>query len=233
MAALNAISPPDADGKQSSKFIASRVSRELENDSLPPIRVQARVSPLSIPHPTAVLGGNQSYTPVLVIGATVAVMLLCVAAIIIVFFGIQGDDEPSAVSQATDTAIATASTEASPSPVITPIPTLLPMLVPLQNGVGLSNGRRISDGGMQVQGYCNPQYLEGYTAVSHDNDHWYCHRSQGSSDRAQLTQEDFDRICQLTYSNPNAVAIQSDGPSIPAFSWKCFGPIGTDSSTPG
>jgi hypothetical protein len=210
-----------------SHFIATRVSIELKNNPLPPIAAQKNASKLSILQPFTALS-NQSYMPILVIGGSILVMLLCVTALVVAFLSLQDGDEPSSVSQPITvnlTSSPTATTEATPSLTPAPSPTTPPVLVPLQNGVGLSNGRRLNDGGLQVEGYCNPQYVEGYAAVSHDNEHWYCHRSRGSSDRVQLTQADFDRICQLTYSNSNAIAMQVDGPSIPAFNWKCFGPI--------
>jgi len=230
IAALDAIIASDTDDPQPSEFLASRVSSELEKESLPAIPAQNRALSFSIPRLTNTQG-NGPTPPVFVIAATVAAMLLCVAAMIIVIFILQDDDEPSAVSQATEITTATVSPEALLTPTQAPSPTTPPVLVPMQNGVGLSTGRRMNDGGIQVQGYCNPEYFEGYTAVSHDSDYWYCHRSRGSSDKVQLTQENFDQICQLTYSDPNAVAMQVDGPSIPAFNWKCFGPLKSDTSS--
>jgi len=88
----------------------------------------------------------------------------------------------------------------------------------LMNGQGLSTGGSVSNGEFQVEGYCS--ILNSEYGVSEDGTDWYC-TFQGQ--RALTLREiHFTEICQLTYDNPNAIAIQ-DGTSGPAaFRWRCY-----------
>lgn len=86
----------------------------------------------------------------------------------------------------------------------------------LTGGYGLTNGARQPDGEFQVEWFCNSQ---GY-GVRNDPDNWYC--TSGGRDAVTLSIEDFDTLCQLTYNNSQAFAIQSTSNRNPAYRWRCF-----------
>lgn len=88
-----------------------------------------------------------------------------------------------------------------------------------QGGTGMTNGARMNDGNFQVEGYCNQGYIAGYSGITRDDYDWYC--TSGNS-RYRLTQNDFTTICQITYDDPNAIAISDRGQSVPALNWRCF-----------
>lgn len=86
----------------------------------------------------------------------------------------------------------------------------------LTGGISRTNGQRIGDGELRVEYYCNSQ---GY-GVTNDNNNWYC--TSGGRNVLTLTAEDFDIMCQHTYSNFYAFAIQNGQGAIPAFRWQCY-----------
>lgn len=88
----------------------------------------------------------------------------------------------------------------------------------LTNGVGLTDGALMPPGDMQIEGYCARQ---GY-AIGRDEANWYCLNAEGVR-VVTLGIPDFDAICQMTYSNPNAFAIRMGTSPTPAFNWKCYG----------
>ncbi|MEL7435573.1 MAG: hypothetical protein AAFN11_16615, partial [Chloroflexota bacterium] len=74
----------------------------------------------------------------------------------------------------------------------------------LSNGRGLTTGRTVTNGEFEVEGYCN--ILNNQYGVSEDGTDWYCTFNEQRA--LTLRQEQFNDICQRTYSNLNAVAIQ-------------------------
>ena len=102
----------------------------------------------------------------------------------------------------------------------------------LTNGRGITNGAVVSNGEFQVEGYCN--ILNTSYGVAEDGRDWYC----TFNDQRALTlrQQQFNDICQRTYSNPNAIAIQVNNGQQPAYQWRCyelaFPPTPTSSAPP-
>lgn len=91
-------------------------------------------------------------------------------------------------------------------------------IVLLSGGVGLSDGRQLPPGEMQVEWYCTVRDLR----VDQDANNWYC--VDASNVRVlTFTAADFDAICQQTYSRADAFALQTGGSSTPAFNWQCYG----------
>lgn len=88
----------------------------------------------------------------------------------------------------------------------------------LTNGRGLTNGASVSNGEFQVEGYCN--ILNPSYGVAEDGTDWYC-TFQGQR-ALTLRQTQFNDICQRTYSNPNAIAIQVNNGQRPAYQWRCY-----------
>ena len=88
----------------------------------------------------------------------------------------------------------------------------------LSNGRGLTNGAAVANGEFQVEGYCN--ILNSSYGVSEDGTDWYC----TFNDQRALTlrQAQFNDICQRTYSNNNAIAIQVNNGQRPAYQWRCY-----------
>jgi len=80
----------------------------------------------------------------------------------------------------------------------------------LNGGRGITNNAAMDAGNFQVEGYCTNK-----GPVSQDNINWFC----GST---PLTVRDYDTICQQTYSNLGAFAIQNGGSSTPAYNWRCY-----------
>jgi hypothetical protein len=89
----------------------------------------------------------------------------------------------------------------------------------LTGGIGLSTGAELNPGEMQVEYYCHNM---GYT-ITHDDDYWYCVNDSGTIMRT-LTQQDFDTICQETYSRLDAFAAQDGDNPVPAYRWLCYTP---------
>jgi|GEM_PF-6761636 len=88
----------------------------------------------------------------------------------------------------------------------------------LTNGRGITNSAAMSNGEFQVEGYCS--LLNSEYGVSEDGTDWYC-TFQGQR-ALTLRQEHFNDICQRTYSNANAVAIQVNNGQVPAYRWRCY-----------
>jgi hypothetical protein len=86
----------------------------------------------------------------------------------------------------------------------------------LNNGTGLSTGQTVRNGEMQVEYYCSRR---GY-GIDHNNNDWFC----VNNGRRVLTfqSSDFDAICQETYNNSDAFALQNGSGEIPAFRWRCY-----------
>jgi hypothetical protein len=99
---------------------------------------------------------------------------------------------------------------AIPSSTNTPVPILL------QGGIGRTNGAKMKPGEFQVEYYCHEQ---GYD-IYNDRNNWYCMRNKRIV--KTLTQQDFDRICQNTYNNPQAFALQTGTNRIAAYNWRCY-----------
>lgn len=87
----------------------------------------------------------------------------------------------------------------------------------LSGGVGLSDGRAMGQGEFQVEWYCNILNF----GVATDGNHWVC--TVNEVVLAILSPDDLDRICQATYRNVTAVAIQDGSGDVPAYRWRCYG----------
>ncbi|MEM9950503.1 MAG: hypothetical protein AAF846_02790 [Chloroflexota bacterium] len=90
----------------------------------------------------------------------------------------------------------------------------------LTNGTGLTNGAPVTNGEFQVEGYCNR--LNSSYGVSEDGTNWFC--TFNGQNAIQLRQADFNEICQLTYNNPQAIALQINNGQRPAYQWRCYQP---------
>jgi hypothetical protein len=93
-----------------------------------------------------------------------------------------------------------------------------PNAVLLTGGVGLTDGAPQGPGEFQVEWYCNQQ---GY-GIGQDEFDWFCLTDSGER-ATTLGIADFDVVCQTTYSNPRAFAIQDGFSPTPAFRWRCYG----------
>ncbi len=111
-------------------------------------------------------------------------------------------------------------TSLPPTPIFPPTATPDPnQPILLQNGRGISNGQRVSDGNFQVEQYCkqlNPNYT-----IDEDGQSWYCLRNDQPV--KYLTKSDFDAICRQTYNNQTAFALQIDNSQPDAYRWRCYG----------
>lgn len=87
----------------------------------------------------------------------------------------------------------------------------------LTNGIGLSDGSPQNAGEFQVEWYCN---ILNY-GVATDGNNWLC--TINGVVLATLSVDDLDRICQATYNNPRAFAIQNGTGDLPAYRWQCYG----------
>ncbi|MGJ3239172.1 MAG: hypothetical protein ACFE0Q_10745 [Anaerolineae bacterium] len=88
----------------------------------------------------------------------------------------------------------------------------------LNNGRGLTNSATMNNGEFQVEGYCtilNPRY-----GVAEDGNEWYC--TLDGQRALTLRQVQFNDMCQRTYNNPRAIAIQLDTGQAPAYRWRCY-----------
>ncbi len=88
----------------------------------------------------------------------------------------------------------------------------------LNGGRGLTDGTTQNNGELQVEGYCRNL---GY-GTNHDSNNWYC--TNNGVNALQLEIADFDRICQQTYNNAEAFAIQDGNSYVPSFNWHCYAP---------
>jgi eukaryotic-like serine/threonine-protein kinase len=88
----------------------------------------------------------------------------------------------------------------------------------LTDGQGLSDGAELDAGAFQIEYFCTSR---GYT-TSNDGTNWYCENESGET-TITLQQSDFDEICQDTYHNDEAFALQDGEGVSPAFRWRCYG----------
>ncbi len=86
----------------------------------------------------------------------------------------------------------------------------------LTGGIGLTNSAPMPDGDFQVEWYCN---LQNY-GVRNDDLNWQC--TENDQPVFVLDINDLDAICQATYFNPTAFAIQDGEGAIPAYRWRCY-----------
>lgn len=138
-------------------------------------------------------------------------------------------DEPDATSTETPAPTDTF----TPTDTSTPTDTLVPTHTPAQptssqervlrlltNGHGLTTGRQMINGEIEVEGYCS--ILDARYSVDVDDVNWYC--TQNGQRIVTLTDENLNEICRLTYNNPDATAIQLAGSQPAVYRWRCFGP---------
>jgi len=92
------------------------------------------------------------------------------------------------------------------TPFLLPSPTPIPRLTRL--------------GEFQVEWYCNNQGY-GVRLANGDRD-WVCTNNQTGQVAFTLSQLDFSRICQVTYKDPYALAIQDQQKSTAAYNWSCY-----------
>ena len=86
----------------------------------------------------------------------------------------------------------------------------------------------MTDGNFQVEGYCD--ILNSEYDVDRDDTDWYCtFRDQRA---LTLRESQFTDICQRTYNEPNAVAIQVQGSAVPALQWRCYVLTALPTATP-
>jgi len=75
-------------------------------------------------------------------------------------------------------------------------------------------------GEFQVEWYCNQQ---GYgVQVVNSNRDWACLFNGTNTIAKILGKNDFDRICQVTYRDPNAIAIKDGNNPTDAYNWSCY-----------
>lgn len=98
----------------------------------------------------------------------------------------------------------------------------------LTNGRGLTNGSSVSNGEFQVEGYCT--ILNSSYGVAEDGTDWFC-TFQGQR-ALTLRQTQFNDICQRTYSNQNAIALQINNGQRPAYQWRCYQLANPPTATP-
>lgn len=88
----------------------------------------------------------------------------------------------------------------------------------LNHGFGITTGSAMNEGHFEVEGYCgivNPAY-----GVFEDDVNWFCTFQEQPA--LELRQQHFDDICQRTYNNHGAFAIQISSNETPAFRWRCY-----------
>lgn len=91
----------------------------------------------------------------------------------------------------------------------------------LTDGIGLTNGGRVSDGQVQLDYYCTLLGMD--ISMDAAQDHWQCVSSEDASIVLPLEPWHHDIICQQTYRNPEAIAFQLALGVAPAQSWRCYG----------
>jgi hypothetical protein len=77
----------------------------------------------------------------------------------------------------------------------------------------------MENGEVQVEGYCHQL---GYD-VDEDGVYWYCLDYSTRARVLTLNTQDFNKICQLTYHNYTAFAVQDGYNSTPSHNWRCYG----------
>lgn len=88
----------------------------------------------------------------------------------------------------------------------------------LTNGRGLTTGGTVTNGQFEVEGYCS--ILNSQYGVSEDGTDWYC--TFNGQRALTLRQEQFNDICQRTYNNSNAIAVQVNNGQPRAYQWRCY-----------
>ena len=92
----------------------------------------------------------------------------------------------------------------------------------LINGIGQTNGTRISDGQVQMEYYCSVLGLDART--NNTQEYWECFDHTDPSQTFVLDEMHHDIICQQTYADPMAIAFQLSFEGVPpALSWRCYG----------
>ncbi|HEX2618692.1 MAG TPA: hypothetical protein VHL11_01060 [Phototrophicaceae bacterium] len=99
----------------------------------------------------------------------------------------------------------------------------VPQVSLLTDGRGLTTGTHMTNGEIEVEGYCT-RLNSNYT-VTEDGANWYC--VENGQHAVTLTEADFTEICRLTYNQSDAFAIQAQGTLPAAYRWRCFGEINT------
>jgi hypothetical protein len=94
----------------------------------------------------------------------------------------------------------------------------------LNGGEGLSNGAVMNNGEMQIEGYCMDVLDYPGVTLGDDLEDWYCEGAEGNLRR--LTNQDFNRICTLTYNRQDAFAVPDRGNRERAYNWRCLAPLG-------
>lgn len=87
----------------------------------------------------------------------------------------------------------------------------------LTGGVGRSNGANQTPGEVQVEYFCRSR---GF-GITRDSNNWFC--TAGNQRVYTIMPSDFDLICQQTYFNPNAFALQTGPQTEPSLRWQCYG----------
>lgn len=92
----------------------------------------------------------------------------------------------------------------------------------LTDGIGLTTGGILPRGEVEVDYYCEMLGLRA--RVDAEETVWECFSPSDEETRYTLKAFDYDLICQQTYRNPEAVAIQDGSKFIPpAMRWRCYG----------
>lgn len=86
----------------------------------------------------------------------------------------------------------------------------------LNGGRAIRTERTMNQGNFQIEGYCQNKGLQ----TSHNGNISQCY---GGNTTLQLTVENLDAICRMTYDNPRAFAIQDGVGERPAWRWRCYG----------
>jgi hypothetical protein len=92
----------------------------------------------------------------------------------------------------------------------------------LENGIGLTTNASVPRGEIEVEYYCEMMGLRA--RMSADETVWECYTNVTGETQYVLDSFDYDVICQQTYRNPNAVAIQDGNRFVSeANRWRCYG----------
>jgi len=92
----------------------------------------------------------------------------------------------------------------------------------LTDGIGLTTSEVVPRGEVQPEYYCSMLGLRA--RMDTDETVWECYRAGSGETMYTLTAFDYDIICQQTYRNDEAVAIQDGSAFIsPALRWRCYG----------
>jgi hypothetical protein len=92
----------------------------------------------------------------------------------------------------------------------------------LEGGIGVGSGSAVPRGEIEVPYYCEMLGLRARPNI--DETQWECYSSRDGQAKYALNAFDYDIICQQTYRNPFAIAIQDGNPYVqPAYRWRCYG----------